>query len=510
MDLDPTACRRAFVTRDPRFDGRIFCGVKTTGIYCRPICPARTPKAENVVYFPSAAAAQEAGFRPCLRCRPEASPDLGAWRGTSNTVSRALALIEAGALDQGDVDRLAERLGVGERQLRRLFRQHLGASPVAVAQTRRVLLAKQLIQKTRLPMTEVALASGFGSVRRFNETFQQLFDRPPGALRRSHKPAESAAGTGVTVQLAYRAPYDWDAIIGFLSARAIPGVEAVSPERYARTLAIDGARGLVIVRPGEGDWLEAEIRFPKLQALPAVIARIRRVFDLTADPALIGAHLAQDPALAPLVAARPGLRAPGAWDGFELAVRAILGQQITVVAARNLAAKLTAAYGEPIDDRAAAALGLTHLFPTPERLVGQDIAALGMPRSRGAALEALARTVAADPAIFTPRADLESAIAALSALPGVGAWTAQYIALRELREPDAFPHADIGLLRALTDTAGVRPSAQQLLARAEAWRPWRAYAAQHLWAADAAQPVSKPASQKPASKRTRTDDRRAA
>jgi AraC family transcriptional regulator of adaptative response / DNA-3-methyladenine glycosylase II len=505
MDLDFAACRRAFVTRDSRFDGRIFCGVMTTGIYCRPICPARTPKPENVVYFPSAAAAQEAGFRPCLRCRPEASPDLGAWRGTSNTVSRALSLIEGGALDLGDVDALADRLGVGERQLRRLFRQHLGASPVAVAQTRRVLLAKQLIQETRLPMTEVALAAGFGSVRRFNETFQQLFGRAPGALRRSRQPAESAAGTGVVVQLAYRAPYDWGGVIGFLAARAIPGVEAVSPDGYARTLAVDGARGLVIVRRGEGDRLAAEIRFPNLQALPAVIARIRRVFDLAADPQLIGAHLAQDPALAPHVAARPGLRAPGAWDGFELAVRAILGQQITVAAARNLAARLTAAFGEPVDDPAAAALGLTHLFPTPERLVGQDIAALGMPRARGAALEALARTVLADPMVFTPRADLDSAIAALSALPGVGPWTAQYIALRELREPDAFPHGDVALMRALAAEDGLRPNAQELLARAEAWRPWRAYAAQHLWAADAA--ALEPRN---ISNRSRKHDRRAA
>jgi AraC family transcriptional regulator of adaptative response / DNA-3-methyladenine glycosylase II len=380
---------------------------------------------------------------------------------------------------------------VGERQLRRLFRQHLGASPVAVAQTRRVLLAKQLIQETAMPMTEVALAAGFGSVRRFNETFQQLFARPPAALRRSRQPALSAAGAGVTVRLAYKAPYDWDGLVDFLAARAILGVEAVSPERYARTLRVDGASGLVIVRPASGDALEAEIRIPKLAAMPAAIARIRRVFDLAADPALIGEHLAQDAALAPLVAARPGLRAPGAWDGFELAVRAVLGQQITVAAARNLAGRLTEAYGEPVEDSAAAALGLIRLFPTPERLVGQDIAALGMPRARGAALEALARTVAADPAIFTPRADLESAIAALSALPGVGVWTAQYIALRELREPDAFPHADVGLLRALADEDGRRPSPEELLARAEAWRPWRAYAAQHLWAAEADQPQPK-------------------
>lgn len=501
MDMDFEACRRAFITRDARFDGRVFGAVKTTGIYCRPICPARTPKAQNMTFYPTAAAAQEAGYRPCLRCRPEASPDLGAWRGTSNTVSRALALIEGGALDTGDVDALAARLGVGERQLRRLFRQHLGAAPITVAQTRRVLLAKQLIQETRLPMAEVALASGFGSVRRFNETFQQLFGRPPGELRRLSGEA-SAETAGVTVKLPYRAPYDWDAIIGFLTARAIPGVETVSARRYARTLSVDGASGVIVVTPGDGDFLVAEIRFPKLKALPAVIARIRRVFDLTADPHLIGAHLSQDPSLAPLVAARPGLRAPGAWDGFEMAVRAILGQQITVTAARNLAAKLVETYGEPTLDPAATRLGLTRIFPTPERLVGQDIAALGMPRARGAALEALARTVAADPTIFTPRADLESAIKALSALPGVGEWTAQYIALRELREPDAFPHADIGLLRAMADPDGARPTPEALLARSQGWSPWRAYAAQHLWAADAA------AQAEP--KRTKSHDRRAA
>jgi AraC family transcriptional regulator of adaptative response / DNA-3-methyladenine glycosylase II len=501
MDMDFEACRRAFVTRDARFDGRVFAGVKTTGIYCRPICPASTPKAQNMMFFPTAAAAQEAGFRPCLRCRPEASPDLGAWRGTSNTVSRALALIEGGALDGGDVDALAARLGVGERQLRRLFRQHLGAAPITVAQTRRVLLAKQLIQETRLPMAEVAMAAGFGSVRRFNETFQALFGRPPGELRRLAGEAPAAAA-GVTVRLPYKPPYDWAAMIGFLTARAIPGVETVSAKRYARTLQIDGASGIVVVTPGDGDFLRAEIRFPKLNALPAVIARIRRVFDLTADPALIGAHLSQDAELAPLIAARPGLRAPGAWDGFEMAVRAILGQQITVTAARNLAARLVETYGELIDEPAAAALGLTRLFPTPQRLVGQDIAALGMPKARGAAVEALARTVASDPTIFTPRADLESAIKALSDLPGIGAWTAQYIALRELREPDAFPHADIGLLRAMTDADGLRPSPEALLARSQAWRPWRAYAAQHLWAADAAA--------QPEPKRTKSHDRRAA
>ncbi|WP_332771986.1 AlkA N-terminal domain-containing protein [Phenylobacterium sp.] len=489
MDMDDDACYRAFQTRDARFDGRIFCGVKTTGIYCRPICPARTPKRENMTFHRSAAAAQEAGFRPCLRCRPETSPDLGSWRGTSNTVSRALALIEAGAMDIGDVDALAGRLGVGERQLRRLFQQHVGASPVAVAQTRRVLLAKQLLHETRLPMAEVALAAGFGSVRRFNETFQQLFRRPPGALRRLGG-AEIAAGEGgaATIRLPYRAPYDWPAMLAFLTARAIPGVEVVANGRYARTLTVGDARGVVMVEPGEGAYLKVTLRFPKVQAWPAIIAKVRRVFDLAADPAIIEAHLSEDPDLAPLVAARPGLRAPGAWDGFELSVRAVLGQQITVHAARQLAGKISAAYGEPLLDEAANQLGLTQFFPTPERLATVDVETLAMPRARGRALVGLAAAAAADPDLFGTRRSLDEAVAALRALPGIGEWTAQYIAMRALREPDAFPSADIGLMRALETPDGVRPTPAELLIRAERWRPWRAYAASHLWAADPKNP----------------------
>jgi AraC family transcriptional regulator of adaptative response / DNA-3-methyladenine glycosylase II len=488
MDLDHDACYRAISTRDTRFDGRLFTGVKTTGIYCRPICPARTPKSQNVTFFPTAAAAQAAGFRPCLRCRPETSPDLGAWRGAANTVSRALALIETGALDADDVDALADRLGVGQRQLRRLFRQHLGASPIAVAQTRRVLLAKQLIHETRLPMAEVAMASGFGSIRRFNETFLQLFDRPPGALRRSASPEVSAQGDdALTIRLPYRAPYDWDAIIGFLSYRAIPGVEVVTPDRYARTIALGDDRGILAVRPMAGDRLGVEIRFPRLSALPAIIARVRRVFDLAADPTSIGAQLSRDPVLAPLVAARPGLRTPGAWDGFELSMRAILGQQITVSAATALAGKLVASYGEPLPEAVAGRIeGLTHTFPTPSALADQDLGlVLGMPRARAKALSSMAAAVVADPLIFGARASLDEAVTRLKALPGIGEWTAQYIAMRELREPDAFPHGDIGLMRALADADGVRPTPAELLARAESWRPWRAYAALHLWASEA-------------------------
>jgi AraC family transcriptional regulator of adaptative response / DNA-3-methyladenine glycosylase II len=486
MTLDRDACYRALRTRDTRFDGRLFVAVRTTGIYCRPICPARTPKRENVEFYPSAAAAQQAGFRACLRCRPEASPELAAWRGTANTVSRALALIDAGALDgdEAGVDALALRLGVGGRQLRRLFQQHFGASPIAVAQTRRVLFAKQLLHETELPMTDVALAAGFGSLRRFNDTFRRLYRRPPSALRRERAGGgNGAALSPITLRLAYAEPYDWSALIAFLAARAIPGVETVEPGRYRRTIELDGGHGTLEVAPVPGRAaLAATIRFGNVRALPAIVARVRRVFDLDADVRAIAAQLGEDPRLAPLVAARPGLRVPGAWDGFELAVRAVLGQQITVAGARGLAARLVAAHGEPLAAEAAAP-GLETLFPRPERLALADVGALGMPRSRAAALVALAAAAATDAELFHPRHDLDAALARLRELPGVGEWTAQYIALRALREPDAFPAADVGLLRALAGPRGARPTPEQLAARAEAWRPFRAYAAQHLWTA---------------------------
>ena len=489
MELDHEACYRALSTRDARFDGRMFIAVHTTGVYCRPICAARTPKRENVTFYPTASAAQEAGFRPCLRCRPESSPDLAAWRGTSNTVSRALALIAGGALDGEAVDALAERLGVGERQLRRLFRQHLGASPIAVAQTRRVLFAKQLIVETTMPMAEVALASGFSSIRRFNATFHTLYRRSPRELRRSRLVDNEQAGAeGITLMLPYAPPYDWDAMLGFLTARAIKGIEAVDRNgRYHRSIALDGAQGVISVeRDGSGRGLRVTIRFPRIASLATIVRRVRRIFDLSADPLAIGEDLARDPLLAPLVAQRPGLRVPGAWDGFEMAVRAMLGQQITVTAALKLAAKLVATHGEPLppnyDGR------LTHTFPAPERMAQRDLRPLGMPAARAKALSSLAGAAAVDPSLFNPTQTLESAITKLRSLRGIGEWTAQYIAMRVLREPDAFPAADIGLMRALTPSAGGRPSASDVLARAEVWRPWRAYAAQHLWTADAEAP----------------------
>lgn len=481
VDLDHDACYRAIQLRDARFDGRFFTAVKTTGIYCRPICPAPTPRSQNVVFYPTAAAAQQAGFRPCLRCRPEAAPNLGAWGGTSSTVSRALALIELGALDDDGVEGMAERLGLGARQLRRLFRQHLGASPVAVAQTRRVLLAKQLIHETRLPMSEVAFAAGFGSLRRFNETFRALFGCAPSQLRRADARDLPAGPRGeITLRLGYRPPYDWPAMLDFLRVRAIAGVEHVKANEYRRTIELDAHQGTVAVRPADGHALQITLCFPKLSVLPAVIGRVRRVFDLDADPLAIGAHLARDSVLAPLVRARPGLRVPGAWDGFELASRAVLGQQIGVSAAATLAGRVVAAHGTPLSSPDGA---LTHVFPRPSVLAAADLSRLGMPRSRAATLSSLATAVVADPGFFDASRALDEAIARLRAIRGVGEWTAQYVALRQLREPDAFPAGDVGLMRALADGRGRRPTARELLERADRWRPWRAYAAQHLWAA---------------------------
>jgi AraC family transcriptional regulator of adaptative response / DNA-3-methyladenine glycosylase II len=485
MDLDHEACYRAICSRDARFDGRFFVAVLSTGIYCRPVCPARTPARVNVAFFPTAAAAQAGGFRPCLRCRPETAPELAAWRGTSNTVARALSLIELGAMDEDGaaVEIVAQRLGVGARQLRRLFRLHLGASPVAVAQTRRVLLAKQLIHETSLPMADVALAAGFQSIRRFNEVFLHLFGCPPRDLRRAGH-AEVAPGPmgEVCFLLRYRPPYDWPSVLSFLRARAIDGIEIVRDQSYARTIDLDGLHGTVLVEPTGRDALRATVRVPRLSVLPTIIGRLRRVFDLAADPLTIGTQLAEDPVLAPLVAARPGLRVPGAWDGFELAVRAVLGQQITVSAGVALARRLVTTCGDPL--LAPAGAGLTHVFPHAARVAAADLSSLGMPRSRAAALSALAAAVVADPHLFGPRRSLEDAIARLRRLPGIGEWTAQYIALREMREPDAFPAADVGLMRALGRAEGRRLTPAALLDRAERWRPWRAYAAQHLWASE--------------------------
>ena len=488
--LDTDVCYRALQTRDRRFDGRLFVAVTSTGIYCRPICPARTPKRENCRFFPTAAAAQEAGFRACLRCRPEISPELACWRGTSNSVSRALALIAEGFLDRedGNVEALATRVGMGARQLRRLFEEHLGASPIAVAQTRRVLFAKQLIHDTPLSMAEVAMAAGFGSLRRFNDTFRLLYHRAPSELRRrntrptAHSPNASAVAP-VVLHMSYRPPYDWGAMLAYLRGRAIDGMECVEHGVYRRTVSHEEGHGHVAVAHApDRNALIATIQLPSVRALRAIVTRIRHLFDVGADVNTISAHLSKDKTLAPLIAALPGLRTPGCWDGFELAIRAVLGQHISVEAARQLANKLVLLCGDPVDHAADPRLART--FPSARCVATADLSRIGMPESRRATLKALAQAAVASPRLFEPPGSIEDSITRLRAIRGIGPWTAQYIALRALRDPDAFPATDIGILRGAASLVGVIPTVPQLMQRAEAWRPWRAYAAQYLWLAD--------------------------
>ena len=483
--LNSAVSYRALQTRDRRFDGHLFVGVTSTGIYCRPICPAKTAKFENCRFFRTAAAAQEAGFRACLRCRPEISPEMAGWRGTSNTVSRGLALIAEGFLDQADasVEMLADRLGIGERHLRRLFEEHLGASPSTVAQTRRILFAKQLIHETRLSMNDVAMAAGFGSVRRFNDTFKKLYRRPPSQLRRTSKHKSALPlHQSVCLHIAYQPPYDWNSFLTYLAARAIDGLEEVRDGVYRRTVSFEGSDGIVEVSNNpERQGLAVQIHLLSVRALSVVALRVRRMFDVYADVDRIGIHLSSDPTLARLIVKRPGLRVPGSWDGFELAVRAILGQQVTVEAGRQLAGKLVRLCGRP--SPALSNDSLSYVFPSAQCVVSADLSALGMPRSRKETIQLLAKAVAANPRFFEVPGSCEEVIGRLRAVPGVGDWTAQYIALRAFQQTDAFPVTDIGSLRGTAGLDGTAMSAAQLLGRAEMWRPWRAYAAQHLWAA---------------------------
>lgn len=474
MTLDADTCFRALGARDRRFDGLFFVAVSTTGVYCRPVCTARTPRRDRCRFFRSAPEAERAGYRACFVCRPELAPGGAPLDAVPRLVSSALSRIEAGALDERSVDALAGELGVTGRHLRRAFEAELGLTPIGVAQSRRLAIAKRLLHDTALGLADVALASGFGSVRRFNAAFRERFGRPPSALRRG----QAGAPTGtLRLRLDYRPPLDWERLLAFVGVRGIPGVEHVAGGVYARTVRAGGAAGTVSVAPVAGrPWLVAEASVSLAPALAAVVARLRALFDLDARPDAIAAHLGRDPRLRAGVRGHPGLRLPGAFDPFETAVRAVLGQQVSVAAATTLAGRLASRFGATLQDAPSPALAV--LFPTAEALAGctsAAIAELGMPQARAETVLALARAVADGSIALAPGCDPDEVARRLDALPGVGPWTAQYVAMRALHHPDAFPADDLGVRKALR----ARGAAAER--RAARWRPWRAYGVMHLW-----------------------------
>ena len=484
---DPDSCYRALLARDARFDGHFFTGVKTTGIYCRPVCAVKAPRRSSCVFFASAAAAEAAGFRPCLRCRPELAP----YALQQNLAYAVWQRIAAGALNEAEDDdasdtpleRLASEIGLSSRQVRRLLLAHFGVTPVELAQTQRLLFAKKLLQETALPMPDVAYAAGFRSVRRFNALFASRYRMAPSALRRV---GDDVAGSALTIRLAYRPPYAWTQLMRYLATRAIPGVEAVQEEggelHYVRSVRLGGVEGWLRVSHLAG---RSQVRLEAASSLAPwlmpLAARVRSQFDLDANPAAIEAHLAQDGLLQAAIRQAPGLRVPGAFEPFELAVRAVLGQQVSVAGATTLAGRLAARFGQPASTPYTGAV--LH-FPTPEELAAlppETVAQIGLPRARAATLVALARFAADGGLRFAPGASLEATVARMKTVPGIGEWTAQYVALRALRFPDAFPAGDLGLQKAASGTPGGRLDERGLQARAAAWAPWRAYAAVLLW-----------------------------
>jgi len=474
----PAICDRARASKDARFDGLFFTAVRSTRIYCRPVCPAPTPKRSNVSYYPTAAAATAAGYRPCLRCRPELSPEAHA-RGGEDTVQRALELIADGALQDASIETLASQVGIGSRQLRRVFLARTGATPIAVHTTRRLLLAKQLLTETTLPVTQVALAAGFNSLRRFNTAFLEGCGMPPTAIRRQRGETPSGA---LTLRLGYRPPLDFQAMLAFLARRTIPGIERVGADSYERVIGpTDASTWIRVTASNAKPELLLEISNTDPRAIPDIVRRVRRVFDLDADLVAVHAALRDEPLLAKAIKKRPGLRVPGGWDGFEIAVRAVIGQQISVAGATTLARRLVDAYGET---RAHACDGQTRdgldrSFPTPERLRDAPLESIGLPRSRAATLRSLSAAVVDGRVDFRVGQRLDAFVEHMSALPGIGAWTAHYIAMRALGHPDAFPAGDLVLQQVLGGDK--RLSERATDARSQAWRPWRAYSVLHLW-----------------------------
>lgn len=487
MNTQDSMYYRAYLARDPRFDGVFFMGVTSTGIYCRPICPAKTVKPANCRFFDTPQAAEKAGFRPCLRCRPELAPG-SAPVGDAHRIADLIARrMDEGQIAEGaSLEDIAAQFELSSRQVRRIVHKEMGVSPIELMQTRRLLLAKQLLTETALPITEIAYSSGFSSLRRFNDAFSRRYRMPPTRLRKqaAGNAPSPAAGTS-TLQLAYRPPYDWDGLLEFLHRRAIESVEHVADGAYRRTVRLGECTGWLAVRHAPAKQaLLVEFTHTLTPVLPALLGRLKNLFDLGARPDLISAHLGHDRLLKPLVKRNPGLRVPGALDGFELAVRAILGQQVTVRAATTLACRYAAAFGEKIETPFAE---LNRLSPRPARVaragVG-DIARLGMPEARARSLVALARAHVSGKVALDAGTHPETAVAQLTALPGVGPWTAQYITMRALRWPDAFPKEDIALRKAL---GGV--NAREAEALSQPWRPWRSYAVLHLWNKDRAAPA---------------------
>ena len=474
MTLDPDSCYRALTAHDARFDGRFFVGVRSTGIYCRPVCNVRLPRRENCRFFVSAAAAEVEGYRPCLRCRPELAPGLSSVEASGRLARAAAEMIENGALESGSLEALATRVGVTSRHLRRIFADEFGVSPIEYAQTQRLLLAKRLLTDTALPVTDVALASGFRSLRRFNALVRSRYRMAPSRLRRDAAP-RSLPST-MRFELAYRPPFDWEALLAFLAPRAIRGVEHVTAESYARTLRLETRGGtsigwLCVRKAARRHALVLDVSASLARAIPEVLARARHAFDLACDPARVAATLGD------LAAPCPGLRVPGTFDGFELGVRAVVGQQVSVAGASTLLGRLGDAFGDPIDG--AAPEGLARCFPTAANIAQCDAEALrgiGLTRARTRTLMDLARAVEDGHISLRPGSDVEQTHAALASIRGIGPWTAGYIAMRALGWPDAFLEGDLGVLRALGETRASRARE-----RSEAWRPWRAYAVMHLW-----------------------------
>jgi AraC family transcriptional regulator of adaptative response / DNA-3-methyladenine glycosylase II len=473
---------RAVQAQDPRFDGWVFLGVRTTGIYCRPSCPARTPKRENVRFFSTAAAAQAAGFRACKRCRPDASPGSPEWDRRADLVGRAMRLIADGVVDREGVAGLARRLGYSERHVHRELVAVLGAGPLAIARAQRAQTARVLLETTPLAIADVAFAAGFGSVRQFNDTVRQVFAVTPGALRaraRTHGRAQDSGA--IVLRLPYRGPLEAGGLIAFFARRAVPGIEEATGGVYRRSVALPHGPAVVELEPRE-DHVLARFRLEDVRDLAVAVERSRRLLDLDSDPGSVADALGADPVIGPLVRAAPGLRVPGHLDPHELAVRAVLGQQVSVAGAATLAARLVADYGVALARPVGA---VTHLFPSAAALAAADPERLAMPASRRRAVLGLAGALAADALVLDPGADRAQARARLLALPGIGPWTAEYVAMRALRDPDAFLPTDLGVRRGL-EALGEDGSPASAAALAERWRPYRAYALQHVWAAQTA------------------------